>query len=175
MSDGGISDDIKRELGFSEPDGVGRLDQHYDCFSGDTLCSGIERADCETKRYIIRQLTAEELRELEYRCREKVLQIETDLKTIRLHGNKSREKEKNTKTALERFKSCLKYIREQRRRVDRFSTDSETETARLFVEEAKEALSQEEFESIMLSAIDRQYEEPDPPKTEMEGGGDGHL
>lgn len=158
MSNVTVDEGTKREVGLSKADGVGRLDQHFDCFSGDTLCEEIERADCEKKRYYIRQLTAEELRELEYRCREKVLQIETDLRTIRLHGNKSEEKKKNTKTALKRFKAVLDYIREQRRRVDQFYTKSEDKTARLFVEEALEALPEDQFGSIMMSAIERQYE-----------------
>lgn len=158
MSSVTIDEKTKLEIGVSESAGVGRLDETFDCFGGDTLCDAIERADCEKRRYFIRQLTAEELRELEYRCREKVLQIETDLKTIRLHNTKSAEKEKNTEAALERFQATLEYIREQRRRVNGTSPQSEDETARLFLEEAMERLSEHEFGSILMAAIEKQYD-----------------
>ena len=79
------------------------MDEYFDCFSGSTLYEAIEHASAKKKRYLIRQLTCCELREVEYRTREKIQRIKTDLRTKQIHGTGDRESEKNARAALARF------------------------------------------------------------------------
>jgi hypothetical protein len=158
MTPDGVSTDIQKELHDSPPDKdgeLGRLDQYFDCFSGSTLYEAIERASAKKKRYLIRQLECHELREVEYRTREKIQRIKTDLRTKQIHGTGDRESQKNARAALARFKDCLRYVQEQRRIEDDKSLG--LEMARLFLEEASEKLSKETFASVLKGAMSRKH------------------